>query len=69
MQYGTTEVEEDRVNALLSIDPFLNDEERNNKVQEEVEQQKNPMMSIDGVSQRSGFDPLLSIANTIIGIF
>ncbi|WP_040374272.1 CD3337/EF1877 family mobilome membrane protein [Peribacillus psychrosaccharolyticus] len=69
MQYGTTEVEEDRVNALLSIDPFLNDEERNNKVQEEVEQQKNPMMSIDGVSQRSGFVPLLFIANTIIGIF
>lgn len=69
MQYGTTKVEDGRVNSLLSIDPYLNAEDRNLKAQEEVEQQKNNLMSIDGISQRAGFVPLLFIANSIIGIF
>lgn len=69
MQYGTTEVEEGRVNDILSVDPYLKAEDRNLKVQEEVEQQKNTMMSIDGISQRAGFVPLLFLANSIIGIF
>lgn len=69
MQYGTTDVEESRVNDLLSVDPFLGAEDRNKKVEVEVTQKENTMMSIDGVSQRSGFVPLLFIANTIIGVF
>ncbi|MGX1195938.1 CD3337/EF1877 family mobilome membrane protein [Metabacillus sp. SLBN-84] len=69
MQYGTTQIEEDRVNDMLSLDPFTDGEGRNEKAREEVEQQKNTMMSIDGISQRAGFVPLLFIANSIIGVF
>ncbi|WP_191567443.1 CD3337/EF1877 family mobilome membrane protein [Metabacillus idriensis] len=69
MQYGSTEVEEDRVNDMLSLDPFTDGEGRNEKAREEVEQQKNTMMSSDGISQRAGFVPLLFVANSIIGIF
>ncbi|MCM3598010.1 conjugal transfer protein [Metabacillus idriensis] len=69
MQYGTTEVEEERVNDMLSLDPYSDGEGRNEKAKEEVERQKNTMMSIDGISQRAGFVPLLFVANTIIGIF
>lgn len=69
MQYGTTQVEEDRVNDMLSVDPFEDAEGRSERAQEEVEQQKNKMMSIDGISQRAGFVPLLFLANSIIGIF
>lgn len=69
MQYGTTKVEESRVKEILSIDPYANAEDRNKKVEIEVTQQENKMMSIDGISQRAGFVPLLFIANSIIGIF
>lgn len=69
MQYGTTEVDEDRVNSLLEIDPFVNPEERQNKVQSEVEDEDNTMMSIDGITQRAAFVPLLFVGNTIIGVF
>lgn len=67
MQYGTTQVKEKRVNSLLSIDPYSSD--RQDKAKEEVEQQENTMMSINGVSQRAGFVTLLFIANSIIGVF
>ncbi|MFC3886247.1 CD3337/EF1877 family mobilome membrane protein [Bacillus songklensis] len=69
MQYGTTEVEESRVNNLLSIDPIIDAEERQNQAQSEVEEEKNSMMSIDGITQRAAFVPLLFIGNAIIGIF
>ncbi|WP_191559566.1 CD3337/EF1877 family mobilome membrane protein [Metabacillus idriensis] len=69
MQYGTTQVEEERVNDMLLLDPYSDGEGRNEKAKEEVERQKNTMMSIDGISQRAGFVPLLFVANTIIGIF
>ncbi len=69
MQYGSTEVEEGRVNDLLSIDPFANSEDRQEKAKLEVDDQDNKMMSIEGISQRAGFVPLLFVANTIIGIF
>ncbi|MDQ0862248.1 CD3337/EF1877 family mobilome membrane protein [Bacillus sp. V2I10] len=68
MQYGTTEIEESRVNTILSIDPF-DGEKRQEEVKKEVQDQQNKMMSIDGISQRAGFVPLLFVANTIIGIF
>lgn len=69
MQYGTTQVDEDRVNQMLELDPILKAEEREQKAKEEVEMQDNSMMSIDGVTQRAGFVPLLFVANTIIGLF
>ncbi|MCQ6281089.1 CD3337/EF1877 family mobilome membrane protein [Bacillus sp. EB600] len=69
MQYGTTKVEEGRVNELLQIDPIINAQDRSEKAKEEVQIKKNKMMSIDGVSQRAAFVPLLFIANSIIGIF
>ena len=69
MQYGTTQVDENRVNDLLSVDPYLNAEDRNKKAEVEVSQKENKMMSIDGISQRAGFVPLLFLANTIIGVF
>lgn len=69
MQYGTTDIEERRVNDLLAVDPFTNSEDRNTKAEVEVTQNDNIMMSIDGISQRAGFVPLLFVANTIIGIF
>ncbi|WP_206197417.1 CD3337/EF1877 family mobilome membrane protein [Peribacillus frigoritolerans] len=69
MQYGTTDVEEGRVNDLLAVDPFTNSEDRNTKAEVEVTQNDNIMMSIDGISQRAGFVPLLFVANSIIGIF
>lgn len=69
MQYGTTEIGEERVNDILSIDPFVDNEERQEEVKKEVQDQQNKMMSIDGISSRAGFVPLLFLANTIIGIF
>ncbi|WP_338473311.1 conjugal transfer protein (plasmid) [Niallia sp. XMNu-256] len=69
MQYGSTGVDEGRVNEMLSIDPILNTEERQNKAQSEVEEEDNTMMSIDGITQRASFVPLLFLANTIIGLF
>jgi len=69
MQYGTAEVDEGRVNDLLEIDPILEAEDRDEKVKDEVENEENKMMSIDGISQRAGFVPLLFLANTIIGVF
>lgn len=69
MQYGTTEVEESRVNDVLSIDPIIDAEERQNQAQSEVEEEKNSMMSVDGITQRAAFVPLLFIGNAIIGIF
>ncbi|MGM0924138.1 MAG: CD3337/EF1877 family mobilome membrane protein [Bacillota bacterium] len=68
MQFGTTEIEESRVNTILSIDPF-DGEKRQEEVKKEVQDQQNKMMSIDGISQRAGFVPLLFVANSIIGIF
>ncbi|MDW2879718.1 MULTISPECIES: CD3337/EF1877 family mobilome membrane protein [Bacillaceae] len=69
MQYGTTSVDEGRVDKLLNIDPILNAEDREQQAKEEVENQENTMMSIDGIGQRSAFVPLLFIGNTIIGVF
>lgn len=69
MQYGTTEVDESRVKTVLSIDPLFDNEKRQEEVKKEVQDQKNKMMSIDGISQRAGFVPLLFLANSIIGIF
>lgn len=68
MQYGTTEIDENRAKSILSIDPF-DGEKRQEEVKKEVQDQQNKMMSIDGISQRAGFVPLLFVANTIIGIF
>ncbi|USK31512.1 conjugal transfer protein (plasmid) [Bacillus sp. CMF21] len=68
MQYGTTEIDENRANSILSIDPF-DGEKRQEEVKKEVQDQQNKMMSIDGISQRAGFVPLLFVANSIIGIF
>ena len=53
----------------LSIDPILEAEERQEKAQQEVEEEDNSMMSIDGITQRAAFVPLLFLANTIIGLF
>lgn len=69
MQYGSTEVKGERVDKILSIDPYAEAETRSEKVQVEVEQMNNTMMSIKGVTQRVGFVPLLFVANTIIGLF
>lgn len=69
MQYGTTEVDKGRVNTILSVDPILDAEKRQEEAQKEVEEKDNSMMSIDGISQRAGFVPLLFLANTIIGVF
>src|SRR4051794_36272022 len=59
MQYGTTEVDEGRVNELLEMDPIFDAQLREEKAKEEVEQQSNSMMSIDGITQRAAFVPLL----------
>ena len=40
-----------------------------NKAKREVEDEDNTMMSIDGITQRAAFVPLLFLANTIIGLF
>lgn len=69
LQYGTTDVEEERVNKLLDIDPYKNGEEREEMVKSEVENDDNTMMSLEGISQRAAFVPLLGIANLIISIF
>lgn len=69
MQYGTTEVDEDRVNTILSIDPLLEAEKRQDEIKKEVEDKNNSMMSIDGITQRAAFVPLLFLGNTIIGLF
>ncbi|AIE61711.1 CD3337/EF1877 family mobilome membrane protein [Bacillus methanolicus] len=69
MQYGTTKVDEGRVNTILSVDPILDAKKRQEEAQKEVEEEDNSMMSIDGISQRAGFVPLLFLANTIIGVF
>lgn len=69
LQYGTTDVEEERVNKLLDIDPYKNGEEREEMVKSEVENDDNTMMSLQGISQRAAFVPLLGIANLIISIF
>lgn len=68
MQYGKTTVDEGRVNDLLEIDPVLDAEERQKKAQFEVEEE-NAMMSIDGITQRAAFVPLLFLGNSIICIF
>ena len=49
----------ERVNTILSIDPVLEGEKRQDKVKKEVEDQNNSMMSIDGITQRAAFVPLL----------
>ena len=54
---------------MLSIDPVLEGEKRQDEVKKEVEDQNNSMMSIDGITQRAAFVPLLFLANTIIGLF
>lgn len=69
MQYGTTEVDEGRVNDLLAVDPILGAQERQEKAEVEVNEKDNAMMSIDGITQRAAFVPLLFIGNSIIGIF
>lgn len=69
MQYGTTEVDESRVDDLLSVDPLMNAEDRQKKAEVEVNEKDNAMMSLDGITQRAAFVPLLFLGNTIIGIF
>ncbi|MCK6208476.1 CD3337/EF1877 family mobilome membrane protein [Bacillus infantis] len=69
MQYGTAEVDEGRVNDLLAVDPILGAQERQEKAEVEVNEKDNAMMSIDGITQRAAFVPLLFIGNSIIGIF
>ncbi|MGD7050769.1 conjugal transfer protein [Rossellomorea marisflavi] len=69
MQYGTTNIEKERVDDLLSVDPVFEGEEREEKAQVEVNEFDNAMMSIDGVTQRAAFVPLLFIGNSIIGVF
>ncbi|HER2025488.1 TPA: hypothetical protein VJR00_001729 [Streptococcus pyogenes] len=54
---------------MLNIDPILNAKEREMLAKDEVEEHKNTMMSIDGITQRAAFVPLLFIGNTIIGVF
>ena len=69
MQYGTAEVDESRVDSMLSIDPVLEAEEREQQAKLEVENSDNSMMSVDGITDRAAFVPLLFIGNSIIGIF
>ena len=69
MQYGTTQVDEGRVNDLLAVDPIFNAEDRQKKTEVEVNEKDNAMMSLDGITQRAAFVPLLFIGNTIIGVF
>src|SRR5690606_26268491 len=69
MQYGTTQVDEGRVNGMLEIDPMTNREEREQQTKSEVENEENVMMSIDGITQRAAFVPLLFVGNSIIGTF
>lgn len=69
MQYGTTEVDEGRVNKLLEIDPILNAKDREDIVKSEVEDEQNAMMSIDGITERAAFVPLLFLGDSIIGVF
>ncbi|ALA55213.1 Membrane protein, putative (plasmid) [Shouchella clausii] len=69
LQYGSTEIEQERVNELLSVDPLRDGESREEIAKIEVEDRDNAMMGLGGVSQRAAFIPLLFIANTIIGVF
>ncbi|MEK4925011.1 conjugal transfer protein [Cytobacillus sp. FSL R5-0569] len=69
MQYGTTQIDSNRVNQILEVDPILNPEDREELVKAEVERNENTMMSASGIKQRAAFVPLLFIANTIIGVF
>lgn len=69
MQYGTTEIDENRVNDLLAVDPMKEAEERQEKTEVEVNENENAMMSVNGIKQRAAFVPLLFIANSIIGTF
>ena len=69
MQYGTTEIDENRVNDLLAVDPMREAEERQEKTEVEVNENENAMMSVNGIKQRAAFVPLLFIANSIIGTF
>lgn len=68
MQYGTTTANEGDVEELLKVDPILKKKDRQKLVEEQVTEEKNTMMSADGVSQRAAFVPLLFIANSIMGI-
>jgi hypothetical protein len=69
MQYGTADVEKERVDKVLELDPLFDGEEREQQIKQEVENQDNVMMSVDGISQRAAFVPLLFIGNSIIGVF
>ncbi|WP_221568667.1 CD3337/EF1877 family mobilome membrane protein [Alkalihalobacillus sp. TS-13] len=73
MQYGTTDVDKDRVKKLLKLRP--NDESRHTLVKDEADGKKeitggkkNEMMSLGGVTERLGFIPLLLLSNAIIGL-
>ncbi|XVM09416.1 CD3337/EF1877 family mobilome membrane protein (plasmid) [Bacillus subtilis] len=69
MQYGSFDIEKKRVNDLLSLDPIAKKEDRQKKAEVEVSEKDNSMMSLNGISLRAAFVPLLFIANSIIGTF
>lgn len=69
MEYGTTAVKKERVDKILLLNPISDGEERQELVKKEVEDEQNSMMSIDGITQRAAFVPLLFLGNLIIGLF
>lgn len=69
MQYGTFDVEKKRVNDLLALDPLTKKEDRQKKAEVEVSEKDNSMMSLNGITMRAAFVPLLFFANSIIGTF
>lgn len=69
MQYGTFDVEKKRVNDLLTLDPLKKKEDRQKKAEVEVSEKDNSMMSLNGITMRAAFVPLLFFANSIIGTF
>ncbi|MEC1275281.1 MULTISPECIES: CD3337/EF1877 family mobilome membrane protein [Bacillus] len=69
MQYGSFDVDKKRVNDLLSLDPLKKKEDRQKKAEVEVSEKDNSMMSLNGISLRAAFVPLMFLSNSIIGTF
>ncbi|MEC0314104.1 conjugal transfer protein [Bacillus subtilis] len=69
MQYGSFDVDKKRVNDLLSLDPLKKKEDRQKKAEVEVSEKDNSMMSLNGISLRAAFVPLMFVSNSIIGTF
>ncbi len=71
LQYGTmneNKIGEERIDKLLSANPYANDSKRADVAKEEVEKQKNTNMGFQKVTDRLGMVSLVLILNLIISI-